>query len=472
MNAKEYIHNTIENHKSWLTDLSEQIWQAAEISMREFRSSQLLMDALSKNDFAVTSNLADMPTAFIGEAGSGLPIIAFLGEFDALPNLSQASGITTHTPLDNGANGHGCGHNLLGVGSLAGAIALRAYLQSKNLPGTVRYYGCPGEEFGGGKAFLARFGCFSDVDCALTWHPADITGVWNMSSLANISILVNFKGIAAHAASTPHLGRSALDAAELMNIGVNYLREHIIPEARVHYAFQDAGGKAPNVVQDKTQLLYYIRAPRREQVLALFERIKKIAHGAALMTGTTEQIEICEGLSDYLPNQTLTALMHETLTELGAVPFNNSELAAAEKFRTLAPGLENSMLPDMTDIMAKSNTYDGKSLFNRILPNDYNRPILAGSTDVGDVSYVTPTAQFFATTWSLNTGFHTWQTTAQGCLSFAHTGMLYAGEALALTAVKFLQDKEVQKKAKREWQAATDEQIYRPLFPDDVMPPT
>jgi aminobenzoyl-glutamate utilization protein B len=287
------------------TTISDSIWDFAELKFEEQQSSALLAKALEDNGFAVRRGVAGMETAFIGEAGSGAPVIAFLGEFDALAGMSQLAGIAEAKPAVDGATGHGCGHNLLGVGSLMAAIALSRHLKTHNLPGTVRYYGCPGEEGGSGKTFMVRAGLFDDVDTALTWHPAPFNGVRSTNNLAVLEYFYRFKGIAAHAANAAHLGRSALDAVELMNVGVNFLREHMPQDCRVHYAITDTGGKAANVVQAKAEVLYLIRAPEMAQALALAARVEKVARGAAMMTETEVEIVFDTASTNLLPNLTL-----------------------------------------------------------------------------------------------------------------------------------------------------------------------
>lgn len=289
------------------------------------------MEILEKEGFEISRDLSSMETAFKASFGSGSPKIGILAEYDALPSLSQESGLTEKSPLVEDGPGHGCGHNSLGAGSLGAVLAIRDYIQDNNMEGTVEFYGCPAEENGNGKTFMARDGVFDHLDIALTWHPMDTNEAWSRGSLANISTSFNFKGISAHAAS-PHLGRSALDAAEIMNVGINYLREHIIPEARVHYAYLDVGGRAPNVVQSTSSLHFFIRAPKLSQVREIRARVQDIAKGAALITGTNVEEKIFTGLSDFIPNPTLTELIQESLEEVGAPEFDQEDFELAKKF--------------------------------------------------------------------------------------------------------------------------------------------
>lgn len=378
-----------------------------------------------------------------------------------LPNLSQEAGLSEQKPVVEGGNGHGCGHNVLGAGSLAAAVAFKDYLLENNLQGTVKYFGCPGEEFGCGKAFMAREGNFDDLDCALTWHPGVSNMAWTFSSLANMSVFFSFTGKTAHAAAAPHMGRSALDAAELMNVGVNFFREHIIREARVHYAFHDVGGQAPNVVQDRAKLHYYIRAPKQKQAREIFERISKVAQGAAMMTETECTIKFKDGLSDYIPNLTLTKAAHDAMTEIGSIPFDEADYALAQRFVDVQPGAMAFLGPDLA----------GKVLVGGVSPYRVINMSMPGSTDVGDVSNVVPTAQLMATSWSTGgSGSHDWMVTAQTCSPIAHKGLLFAGKALALTAVKLLEEPSLLEAAREEFKKATGGKKYKPLFPDDIMP--
>ena len=294
----------IEEKAAALGALADGVWEHPETAFTEFVSAGLLADFLEKEGFAVTRGVADIPTAFSARYGSGRPVIGLLGEFDALSGLSQKAGVAQPCPLEAGGNGHGCGHNLLGVGSLAAALAVKQYLQRTGASGTVIYYGCPGEEGGSGKAFMARSGVFGELDCALSWHPAEVTNVMQSTTLANIQVLYTFEGIAAHAAGCPEKGRSALDAMELMNVGTNFLREHMIDAARIHYAIIDGGGISPNVVQPHASVLYLIRAPRTEQAQELYRRVNLIAQGMAMATSLARhmpgEIAAVVGLSGFV----------------------------------------------------------------------------------------------------------------------------------------------------------------------------
>ncbi|MBQ9966101.1 MAG: amidohydrolase, partial [Clostridia bacterium] len=333
MSKKEMISRLVDNYYDDIIKVSDTVWEYAEAGMKEYKTAKFYEEFWQQQGFKLEMGLADMPTAFVASWGEGEPVVGFLGEFDALPTLSQEASLAEKKPIVEGAYGHGCGHNCLGAGAAGAALAFRDYLKENGLPGTVRFYGCPGEEYGSGKIYMARAGLFNDLDICLTWHPADKNNVWATSSLANISVMFTFTGVTAHAAANPHLGRSALDACELMNIGVNYLREHIIPEARVHYAYVNAGGIAPNVVHDKATIHYFIRAPKMSQAQEIYARVQDIAEGAAKMTGTTHVVDLKEAIYDYLPNITLSNVMEKALNEIGAPEFDEADYALAQEFR-------------------------------------------------------------------------------------------------------------------------------------------
>ena len=302
MELQQTVSKLIEQKREKFIALSDKIWDVPELYFEEHQSSAYLSEALEEEGFQVERGVAGLETAFVGSYGTGKPVVAILGEFDALAGLSQKKGLTHHDPVVDGGNGHGCGHNLLGTGAFAAAVAIKEYMESNQLKGTVRFYGCPAEESGSGKAFMARAGLFDDADVAFSWHPWDVPGLMDVRMLANYSARFKFKGKSAHAAAAPHLGRSALDAVELMNVGVNYLREHMVQDARIHYAVTDTGGASPNVVQANAEVVYLIRAPEKDEVKSLYKRVYDIARGAALMTGTTFEVEF-EGTASNLDSQ-------------------------------------------------------------------------------------------------------------------------------------------------------------------------
>lgn len=461
MTSQSRLSQIIEDKREKLIEVSNQIWEYAETGFEEFKSAKLLCQTLAEEGFEVEQGVANIETAFIGSFGSGKPVIAFLGEFDALTGLSQNGGIAQPNPQQIGGNGHGCGHNLLGTGSLAAAIALRDYMQENNITGTVRYYGCPGEEIGGGKTFMAREGIFNDVDIALSWHPGTTNNIMSVATLACYEVYFKFKGKSAHAAASPHLGRSALDAVELMNIGVNYLREHIIPEARVHYAITNTGGSSPNVVQAEAEVLYFVRAPRVSQTDDIYQRICDIARGAALMTGTEVDIDLASALSNVIPNTTLEQVMYDNFVKLGLPSYTDAELHFAEAIRETLSEEEKKM-----DVQ-RNQKLAGKAIADVIDPF-MSDAFMAGSTDVGDVSWIVPTAQCMTACEPLGTPLHTWQIVATGTTSLAHKGMLHAGKILAATALDILQQPELIEQAQVELVDRRAGEVYTSPLPSDV----
>ncbi|AQV94012.1 amidohydrolase [Cupriavidus necator] len=463
--------NYIDCHSPHFTAMSDQIWNLAELRYEEFASAKLHIETLEAAGFRVTRGVADIPTAFVAEAGNGGPVIGILGEYDALSGLSQEAGALTCKPsseISNG-NGHGCGHHLLGTAAHLAAAAVKEHLERSGQPGTVRFYGCPAEEGGSGKTFMARAGLFDDLDAALTWHPSVYTGVISGTSLANIQAYFRFRGKAAHAANSPHLGRSALDAAELMNVGVNFLREHMLPDARVHYAMTDTGGLSPNVVQPNAEVLYLVRAPRNDQATELFERVKNVARGAALMTDCQLEVVFDKACSSILQNSVLNQLMDKHLQALGAPDFDADEIALASAF-------QQQTLTD-EDIESASRSLaqawrDPKPLFDHIdLYQPGKEGQLYGSTDVGDVSWVTPTAQCYTACYAFGTPFHSWQLVAQGKSSLAHKGMLLAARTLAGSAIELFSAPETLAQAKAELLERRGGKPYVCPIPDDVALP-
>jgi aminobenzoyl-glutamate utilization protein B len=476
MDKREIVFGSIDRNSSTLEGLSDQIWAFAESGFEEKRSASALASALEAEGFTLKRGIAGMATAFEASYGSGGTVIAILGEYDALPALSQEPGLPEKREREPGGNGHGCGHNLLGVGALAAAVAAKDFLKATGTPGTIRYYGCPGEEFGCGKTFMTRAGVFDDVNIALCWHPSDINLVWQARTLANLSVYFRFEGKASHAAAAPHLGRSALDAVELMNVGANYLREHVIPEARFHYAITNPGGRAPNVVQPVAESFYYCRAPRIAQAKEIYERICDIARGAALMTGTKLEISFSQGLSDYVPNIVLGELLQKCMLEAGGPAFDAADRELAGKFRATLTEAEK-----MT-IMGQIKMIQGDAVLKQIGQDPLDTVVgplfrgdmcLPGSTDVGDVSQVVPTGQLVYATAALGTQAHSWQNTAQAGSSIGHKGMLAAGRALGLAAVEAFLDPGIAIRAKEEHSLKFSTPYSCPIpeyiSPDDVL---
>ncbi|MFJ7512608.1 M20 family metallopeptidase [Peribacillus simplex] len=460
MSYHETISNIIEQKREKLIELSDKIWGFCETKYEEFQSADLLCTTLEEEGFQVKRQAGDIETAFVGSYGSGKPVIAILGEYDALSGLSQKAGVAAKEAIVEGGNGHGCGHNLLGSGSLAAAIAIRHYMEQTGLKGTVRYYGCPAEEGGGGKAHMARAGLFDDVDVAFTWHPWDENLAYNARMLATSQVYFKFKGLSTHASFSPHLGRSALDAVELMNVGANFLREHIIPDARLHYAITNTGGSAPNVVQAEAEVLYKIRAPKMRQVSEISERIFNVARGAALMTGTQVDIQFDGASADLIPNITLGSLMHNHFKQIGAESYTQEEIDFSKSFQATFSEEEKKAIRNKK----------GKELSDKINEYLFEPDFIAASTDVGDVSWIVPTGQIYVTTCAFGTQPHSWQLVAQGRSSIAHKGMLLAGKVIAASAIETMQNPELIEKAKAEHKKQLGGEVYQSLIPLGVKP--
>ena len=439
MSARDIILNHINGEDEKLGYIAKEIWDRPEIALTESFASKLLADELEAAGFSITWGAGGMPTAFIAEWGSGSPIIGYLGEYDALPGLSQDLA-TAKTPLVDGGPGHGCGHNLFGTACMGSVMGLKKAMEAENIPGTIRFYGCPAEETLVGKTYMARDGVFDDLDAAISWHPGSTNIVWNGSSLAMNSFKVNFHGVASHAGVDPENGRSALDGVMLMDVGVNYLREHVIQEARIH-SVVTSGGQAPNVVPAYAQVWYFVRAPHRHQVEEIYGRMLDIAQGAALMSGTTHDIEFITGCYDLLPNDTMSQLLHDCMVESNNMSFTPQEIAYAKE-------LQASFAPVMLDAdfgrMKRSAKYpleaDRKNdpLWTDVIQHTQNPATMGGSTEVGDVSWITPTGQVTTTCWPLGTPGHSWQIVASVGSGIGKQGMLLASKSMALAGLDLL----------------------------------
>ncbi|TWF49418.1 M20 family metallopeptidase [Neorhizobium alkalisoli] len=467
MKNTDAVWEIVDNKAPDFCDLSDQVWDAPEVNYEEYRSSAAHAARLEAEGFRITRNVAGLPTAIMGEAGEGGPVIAILGEYDALPGLSQEAGVAEERPIVENGNGHGCGHNLLGAGSMLAAAAVKDYLAANNIPGRIRYYGCPAEEGGSSKGFMVRAGVFDDVDIAICWHPAAFVGVNNPISLACNELNFHFSGRASHAAATPHLGRSALDAVELMNVGVNYLREHMPSTARIHYAITETGGHSPNVVQARATVRYLIRARELPDLMELVDRVKDVAAGAALMTGTSVRSEVISGDANLVGNTPLEELMHAHIERIGLPDFDDADRAIAAKFQeTFTPA----------DIKASFARFGLKprasvSLCDVIFPPNAGDGTIVGSTDVGTVSWVVPTVQMRGATYAIGTPGHSWQLVAQGKLAAAHKGMTQAAKVMASTAADLIARPDLIEAAKADFaERLVDTPFVNPI-PDDVEPP-
>ncbi len=475
MNGKQTAYEYIDKHADAFIGVSDRIWDYAELSLKEFRSAELYCDFLEENGFTVERNLCGVPTAFSGSYGAGRPVIGILGEFDALSGLSQEGGVAEQRSA-GGDTGHGCNHNLLGAGSLAAACAVKDYLQRSGAGGTVVFFGCPGEEGGAGKAFMAREGAWRTLDAAITWHPDYVNCSVTGSCLSCIQKEYRFSGVAAHAAGDPDKGRSALDAVELMNIGVQYLREHMPATARVHYAITDGGGISPNVVQPHAAVLYMVRDHSVSEALALQARIDKIAEAAAMMTETRVTVRFIDGCSDTVSNQALEEAAYANLCAAPLPDYTPEELDYARKLIASFPVPAPSLAAEYGDALTKEQidyvnhmTDNGSAPVNRfVLPYFHSERIHMGSTDVGDVSWQTPTVQIYAACQAAGSPGHSWQNVSCGKSSLGYKGMLYAGKVLSGLAIDLLTQPGLLAKARAEFTEKTTGGYLCPIPPDAV----
>ena len=467
MEKKQFICDMVAEKADVIAGINQAVWDFAEFGYHEEKSAEKIKEVLRVEGFEVESGLAGIATSFVGRFGSGKPVIGILAE------LSQEAGVARPCPISGKEYGHGCGHSALGAGAVGAAIAVKEYLKKTGQPGTVELYGCPAEETGFGKTFMVKDHCFDHLDMAFCWHPMDGNMSMSVRTVAYYKVRFDFKGRTAHAGAAPHLGRSALDACELMNVGVNYLREHIISDARVHYAYLDCGGKAPNVVQERGSLLYFVRAPKLSQCSEILERIKKIAKGAALMTETEVEIKVLGGMSDNIPNPTASRLLSDAFLETGAPDFGEKEYAIAREFLAIMPEEQRARVIANG---AKQNGISPEEFARRplntfILPysDGMRSKVMTGSSDVGDVSYRVPTAQITAAVGVPETGAHTWQMTAQVGSSIGDKASLAVSRAIALACVKVYEDPSVIGQAKKELLEETGG-VYISPIPDGIVP--
>ena len=434
-----------QNQKQY-EDIAMKIWELAEVGYQEYESSKLLIDSLKGHGFEITEGVADIPTAFIAEYGTGYPTVAILGEFDALPGVSQSS-----SPYrENGSNedaGHACGHHLFGAGSAWSAVAVKDWMKNNNINGTIRFYGTPAEEGGSGKVYMARSGLFDDVDIVLHWHPGSVNHARPRTSNANKSVKIKYKGISAHAASAPHKGRSALDGVEALNMMTNLMREHIPQESRMHYVITK-GGLAPNVIPEEAEVYYYIRHPNKDVVEELFLRVIKAAEGAAMGTETQMSYEVMHGNYSLMPNDTLQKIMHKNLENRGGIKYSDAEVEYAKT-------IMKSFIDNDSEIG------DQEKVLNYRTTHGY------GSTDVGDVSWLVPTAGARIATWVPGTSAHSWQAVASGGMSIGLKGTKLAVQILTDTAKAIYLDPGIADEAKKELAQRKGEDFkYIPLLGD------
>lgn len=468
--TKNYA-NWIEANQQILIEISNQIWEFAELGLQEYKSSKILIKNLREHGFTVESGVADMPTAFYASYGDEKPIIGILGEYDALPGLSQAAKPVREV-IKEGEPGHACGHNLLGTGSLGAVLAVKEAIDKGEAKGTIRYYGCPAEETFNAKGYMVKEGLFDDVDISMTWHPGFLNMLQVMSALAMNSVVFKFHGRTAHAAGDPQNGRSALDAVELMNVGANYMREHIISDARLHYVITNGGG-APNVVPAEAEVHYFVRAPERHQVESIYNRLINIAKGATLMTETQMEIDFLSGTYNAMYNSVVDEVILECMRRVRPPRFNKEDFEFAEELRKSLPegsmeGYYRLVPPDMLE-MAK--TILNQPINKIIVPPIGKGKPLPGSTDVADVSWKVPLGEFMTACEVMGSPGHSWQNVATSGMSIGHKGMLTAAKVLALASIEFMNNPELVNKAKLEHEKIHIDLPYKTPFPEGLKPP-
>jgi len=466
----EKYQKWIEDNRDFLIGISDKIWEFAETGFQEFKSSKLLADTLEDYNFKVFRGVAEMPTAFYATYGNGKPIIAILGEYDALPGLSQAAE-PIRKPITQGAPGHGCGHNLLGIGSLGAVLAVKQALDDGVVKGTIRYYGCPAEEIFNAKGYMVKHGLFEDVDISLTWHPSFLNMINAMSTLAMNSVAFRFHGQTAHAAADPQNGRSALDAVELMNIGANYLREHVISDARLHYVITN-GGKAPNVVPDEAEVWYFVRAPERHQVERIYERLINIGKGAELMTETQMEIDFLSASYNTKFNSVVQEVVYSNLKKIGPPNFKTKEKQFAKELSKTLPknSIEGYLRFVPSEYMDLAKAVLSQPLNKIIVPPIGEGDVEPGSTDVADVSWVTPLAELNTACEVIGSPGHSWQNVATAGMEIGHKGMLTAAKVLTLSALDFMKNPDLVEKAWKQFEKDHKERKYSFPFPEDQKP--
>ena len=471
-NAKKAALAAIDEKNKLIAEVADSIWDYAELSMQEVKSAALYCQVLEQEGFQVERKLCGIPTAFSGSFGSGKPRIGILGEFDALSGLDQCPGSTKRESLNPGGNGQGCGHNLLGAAAFGAALAVKKAIEAGLLHGTVVFYGCPGEEGVASKAYMARDGLWYNLDAALTWHAGDCNEVTTGSTNSCIQMLYTFHGLASQASTAPERGRSALDAVELMNVGVQFLREHMPRDARIHYSILDAGGASPNVVQHQASVLYMIRSNFVKDCITLHQRVDKIAQGAALMTDTTIERRFVDGLSDTVCNHALEKVLYDNFAELGVPACTPEEHAFMEKLSATYAGsdIPSGVGAENDPAFAEKVQALRTGHFNDFLVPLYQGPAFnAGSTDVGDVSYQCPTAQIHMAVWPNHVPCHSWQVVSCNKTPLAHRATVHAGKVLCAAAIDLIEQPELLEQAKAEFRKRTAGGYTCPI-PADAVP--
>jgi len=467
--VKQMAMDWIEAHQELLIEVHDELWRWAEVGLQEFKTSQLLADLLEEHGFAVERGVAGMPTAFVATYGAGSPVIGAMGELDALPGISQKA-VPYREPLVEGGDGHGCGHHGYATAALGGALAVKAAMEAARIPGTIKCFGCPAEETLVGKVFMVRDGAFDGVDACLGHHPGFVNGAHLGSGNAMNSVKFEFFGLPSHAAGSPEQGISALDAVELMNVGANYLREHIVQEARIHYVIEE-GGHEPNVVPPYARVWYYVRAPTRDLVDQYYERVLRIADGADLMVGTTHKVRFLTGVHNGMPNRPLAELAVANMREIGAPTYTEEELEFARELARSIPReqkvmrLRRSLLPDweeLVDVDLATRIYD---------PYGEERKGGGGSSDVADVAWNLPTQEFSTVMFIVGSPGHSWQNVASGGTSIGHKSSIFASKVMAGSMLDLLTRPGVLRSAREDWRRRMKGLEYRSPLPPDLKPP-
>lgn len=463
---KDQLVDSVEIRAPHLVALSDDIWRHAELGLLEHKSAAQLAAFLSAAGFSIEMGVANMDTAFVASWGDGGPVVGLLGEYDALPGIANQP-VPYRQPVDDNPSGHGCGHNLLGVAAAGAAVALKDLMQDKKLPGTIKFFGCPAEESSFGKMWMVCDGVFSGVDIVLTWHPGGFNAVSFTSSLADWVYKFNFYGKTAHAAANPYEGRSALDAIELMNDGVERMREHMRPECRIHYVITH-GGQSPNVVPDYAQSFYDVRAATVPDLEPMYAWVEQIGQGAAMMTQTRFEPEFIGAAANTLANRVIGDVLQAAMEAVGAPAYTDEELGFAAQLQEHFPGCVERALRDLEH---RASHVREKRLCDVVLPLDATEKPGKGSTDVGDVSWVVPTGQFSATCYAFGIPGHTWAATSCSGAPVGHRGMLYAAKVLALAGARFMTEPELRTAAREEHQRRLGGYVYKSPIPEGVTRP-
>ncbi len=448
--TKKAIISSVENHKEDLINISDEIWSLAETAFEENKSSKLLADYAEKQGFKVERGVAGIPTAFVATYGSGRPVISVLGEFDALPGISQKA-IPTKDPINEGEPGHGCGHNLFGSASLGAAIAIKELIESGKIKGTIKFFGTPSEEKYFGKIWMVRAGLWNDVDVNISWHPAAEIKADVQSSLALVDFKIEFYGQSAHASADPWNGRSASDALELYTTGINYYREHVKPTVRMHYHIQDAG-KVVNVVPDYARLWMRVRDTKRSGLMPVYKQAMKMAEGAAILANVDYKVSLISGIYEVLGNREGGKIMQNNLELLGPINYTDEEISFGKKIQE-ATGKKQVGMDSAIKPLKETRENPG-----------------GGSTDVGDVSWNVANINLGVTTAPKDTPWHSWAVVACGGMSIGHKGMLYASKAMAMTMLDLFENPELLKKVKAEYVKRKGDEVYKAIIPDGPPP--